>query len=176
MTNFDLRSSSLSNLTKLSSTGTSQCSHCLFTHAAKRKEKNGNRAYRYSPTPAAAAQAQPFYLRPEDCAFGDPPPCWPGVGHLVPGGVLGVVRVVVLRVGHVGKPAHLLDRRLHRCPPAVHGDGDAVDRHAGERVLPEPAVALDLCGSVRPHLQHVAAEDLPENELETTSLYSGTGF
>jgi hypothetical protein len=39
MTNFDLRSSLLSNLTKLSSTGTSKCSHCLFTHADKRKEK-----------------------------------------------------------------------------------------------------------------------------------------
>lgn len=41
MTNFDLRSSSLTNLTKLSSTGTSQCSHCLFTHAAKRKKRMG---------------------------------------------------------------------------------------------------------------------------------------
>jgi hypothetical protein len=37
-------------------------------------------------------------------------------------------------------------------------------------------VTLNLCGSVHPYLQHVAIEDLLEDELETTSLNSGTGL
>jgi len=91
-------------------------------------------------------------LRLEDCSFGDPPPSGLRVAHLVPSSVLRVIGVVILRVCYVGKLAHLLDRRLHGCPSTVHGDGDAVDRHIGECVFPEPTVTLNLCRSVRPYL------------------------
>lgn len=146
------------------------CSHCLFTYTGAKEKRMG------VEQPLLAYSCCTTVLRLEDCSFGDPPPSGLGVAHLVPSGVLCVVGVVVLWVCYVGKLAHLLNRRLHSCPSTVHGDGDTVDRHVGECVFPEPTVTLNLCGSVHPYLQHVAIEDLLEDELEITSLNSGTGL